>query len=119
MFTCRICEKICNNKVEMTDHVREYHQEEKESQTKKFTILYYTIVYKQNIWNVIPSQLLRTPKLVTLMNKKPMYLENMNASTRPFLEYHITNCLVRFENIMYSLGKLNEDFSGEVCGMTF
>ena len=57
----------------MTDHVREYHPEEKESQTKNSTLKEICIQTEQSLtW---------TPKLMTLINKKPMYLESMNAST--------------------------------------
>ena len=87
----------------MTDHVREYHPEEKESQTKNSTLEEICIQTEQSLKcysksTVEDTKANDTHKQEThVFRKYECFYCEIEIQTRPFLEYHRTNCHVRFD----------------------
>ena len=114
-FSCRICEHIFDTKVELSDHVIEEHQQVKETQTLNSILREMSLqtescvkAVKSENKPLVKSETVPTNLTSNLFEKYECFYCKATITNKIFLDYHRTNCHVKFENIMHSFDKLSE-----------
>ena len=124
-LSCRVCEKIFTYETEMSDHVREHHHKAKDSQTIKPDLKERCTQTESssNCESKVtepPETVIKTKAKTNEFEKHECFYCQTEIKNKLFLDYHRTNCHVKFDNIMYSFGKLDlESRSCKVCGIIF
>ena len=124
-LSCRVCERIFTFETEMIDHVREHHNKAKDSQPIKSEPKERCTQTESSSMceskDTEPHEnVIQTKAKTSEFEEHECFYCQTKIKNRLFLEYHRTNCHVKFDNIMYSFGKLDlESRSCKVCDLIF